>query len=904
MIIRRREEEHSVWHAREVDDVLSGLEASREGLTEEEAGQRLEVHGRNLLPERRQVHPVLKFLHHYHNMLIYVLLGAAVVTALLDHWMDTWIILAVVVINGIIGYVQEGKAEKALAAVRNLLSFVAHVEREGDLRERPAEEVVPGDLIHIKSGDKVPADLRLIEVRELRINEASLTGESEAVGKRVDLVKEDASLGDRFNMAYSGSLVVSGTGTGIAVATGEHTEIGHINRMLTEVDKTGTPLMRQVTRFGRALTGIILAAGGAVFVAGYFWRHMQASELFLSVVGLAVAAIPEGLPAIMTITLAIGVQRMARRHAIIRRLPGVETLGSVSVICTDKTGTLTRGEMTATRVVTADDVVTVTGAGYEPEGGFENDAGPVDPSAHPVLPLLLRAAVLCNDARLRREPEAHIEGTPTAGALLTLAAKADMTTENMARDWQRLDAIPFESEHKFMATLHQGPEGRAIFLAGAPERLMDRCTDQLAADGQQPFDRTYWEREAEKLAAGGHRLMALAWRPAGESEESLSMPDVDGGLVFLGLAGLQDPPRTEAIDAVRECQEAGIRVKMITGDHALTAGAIAAQLGIGDGTVLTGAELDAISDEDLPLRAEAVDVFARVSPAHKLRLVTALQRQGWITAMTGDGVNDAPALKKADIGIAMGIKGSEATKEAAEMVLADDNFASIVHAVEEGRTVYDNLRKALLFMLPTNGGEAMVIIAAILFGLPLPITPAQILWINMVTAVTLALTLAFEPMERDVMQRSPRRPDESLTPGSLLFRIGFVAVLMTATTLGMYAWAKGQGLSVELARTLAVTTLIVGEIFYLFNSRLMTRSSLTLAAWRATPWVWGATGLVIVLQVLFTYTPTLQHLFGTVALSAGHWAAIIALNIGLFLIVEGEKAVTRKWIGRARARTH
>ncbi len=892
MIARHKEEEPPLWHTREADSVVDALESSRKGLTEEEAGKRIEVHGRNLLPERRRTHPVLKFLHHYHNMLIYVLLAAAIVTALLGHWMDTWIILAVVLINGIIGYIQEGKAEKALAAVRNLLSFVAHVERNGEIHERPAEEVVPGDIVHLKSGDKVPADLRLLDVRELRVNEASLTGESEATAKHTYTLDTGAPLGDRFNMAYSGTLVVSGQGRGIAVATGELTEIGHINRMLAEVDKTSTPLMRQVTRFGRALTGIILAVGGAVFLAGYFWRGVDPSDLFLSVVGLAVAAIPEGLPAIMTITLAIGVQRMARRHAIIRRLPGVETLGSVSVICSDKTGTLTRGEMTATRLVTADDNVEITGAGYEPSGEFKSDAGVVAPLENQVLSRLMHAGVLCNNARLRLEPEAHIEGPPTAGALLTMAAKAGLTTDSLRDDWRRIASIPFESEHKFMATLHQGPEGRAVFVVGAPERVMDRCAVQLAAAGEKPFDRAYWEREAEKLAAEGHRLLALAWRPADEKAQSLEMGDVDEDLVFLGLTGLLDPPRPEAIDAVSECRDAGIRVKMITGDHALTAKAIAAQLGIGDGTVLTGNDLDEITDADLPRRAEEVDIFARVSPAHKLRLVTALQRNGWITAMTGDGVNDAPALKKADIGIAMGIKGSEATKEAAEMVLADDNFASIVHAVEEGRTIYDNLRKALLFMLPTNGGEALVIIAAILFGMPLPITPAQILWINMVTAVTLALTLAFEPMEQDVMMRPPRQANESLTPGSLLFRIGFVSVLMTATTLGMYAWAEFSYDNNALSRTLAVNTLIVGEIFYLFNSRLMTRSSLRLNALRATPWVWGATAAVIVMQILFTYLPAMQRLFGTVALEAGHWAAIVALNIVLFLLVEAEKAIT------------
>ncbi len=883
------------WHALKPEAALEAMGSRRAGLTAAEAAERLARHGPNRLPERKALHPVLKFLHHYHNVLIYVLLAAAVVTALLDHWIDTAIILVVVVINGLIGYVQEGKAERALAAVRNLLSLVAHVEREGEVRERDAEGLAPGDIVHLKSGDKVPADLRLIEVRELRVNEASLTGESNAISKRVDPVAENAPLGDRRGMAYSGSLVVSGTAVGVAVATGEATEIGRINRMLADVEPLSTPLMRQVARFGRALTGIILAGGGAVFLVGWAVRGIPLEDLFLSVVGLAVAAIPEGLPAILTITLAIGVQRMARRHAIIRRLPGVETLGSVSVICTDKTGTLTRGEMTVTHVALAHADVAVGGAGYAPQGELRIGEAPADPAADAALRRLLTAATVSNDARLLEEEGWTVEGSPTEGALLTLGAKAGFAARALAEAWPRLDTIPFESEHKFMATLHDGPEGRAVFLKGAPEQVLARCDRQATAGGEAPLDRASWDRKAEAMAADGHRLLAVAWRPAAAGEDGIDFPAVEGGLVFLGLLGLLDPPREEAIDAVRECQEAGIRVKMITGDHALTARAIADRLGIdAGGAVLTGAELDAIADEALPERAEAVDVFARVSPEHKLRLVTALQRRGLITAMTGDGVNDAPALKKADIGIAMGIKGTEASKEAAEMVLTDDNFASIAHAVEEGRTVYDNLRKALLFMLPTNGGEAGVIVAAIFFGLALPITPAQILWINMVTAVSLALALSVEPMERDVMLRPPRRADASLTPPSLLVRIVFVSILLTITTLGMYAWAKGQGWAVGRAQALAINTLVLGEVVYLFNSRLMFASSLSRAGLRATRWVWGAVAAVVVLQIAFTHLGPMQRLFRVEPIAPIHWAAILGVNALLFLAVEAEKAISRR----------
>ena len=879
------------WHAQPAAQVLERLRSLRSGLTDDDAKRRLDEHGPNRLPRRKRVHPVLKFLRHYHNVLIYVLLAAAVTTALLDHWIDTWIILAVVVINGLIGYIQEGKAEKALAAVRRMLSHTARIERAGDVRERPAEEVVPGDIVHLRSGDKVPADMRLLSVRELRVDEASLTGESEAVEKQVEPVEAGVTIGDRSSMAYSGTLVVSGQGVGVVTATGQETELGHINRMLAEVEGVTTPLLQQVGRFGRNLSVVILAIGAVTFLIGRFVRGMDASDLFLAVVGLAVAAIPEGLPAILTITLAVGVQRMAARNAIVRRLPSVETLGSVSVICTDKTGTLTRGEMTATRVALAGERVEVSGGGYAPEGGFTREGQPLEPTEHPVLAELLTVAALCNDSRLVHDERWSVEGTPTDGALLALAAKAGLTPDTLGDRWSRIDAIPVESAHKFMATLHDGPAGRVVMLKGAPEQVLSRCDRQRTPAGEDALDREAWGRIADELASEGVRLLALASRPAAPGEDALEMRQVESGLVLLGLVGLLDPPREEAIAAVHECRDAGIRVKMITGDHALTARSIARQIGITEGEdVLTGRELDAMSDDELFEAAESIDVFARVSPEHKLRLVTALQRRGRITAMTGDGVNDAPALKRADIGVAMGIKGTEASKEAAEMVLADDNFASIAHAVEEGRTVYDNLRKALLFILPTNGGESLVIIAAILFGLTLPLTPVQILWVNMVTAVTLALALSVEPMEQDVMKRPPRQAGESLTPPALLVRIGYVSVLLTGTTLGAFFWALDQEWPVDAARTLAVNMLVIGEVFYLFNSRLVATSALNRAGVVATPWVWASAGAVVVLQLFFTYVPVMHRLFGSAPLEVGSWLAIVAVNVVFFLLVEAEKA--------------
>ncbi|MFO7949191.1 MAG: cation-transporting P-type ATPase [Candidatus Fermentibacteraceae bacterium] len=886
-------------YARTADAVLRSLDAGREGLTREEARRRLEGHGPNSLPTAGRSHPVLRFLGHFNDVLIYVLLAAAAGTALLGHWIDTWIILGVVLINGVVGFLQEGKAESAIAAVRNMLSVTSRVLRDGVRMTIEAEKVVPGDIVILSSGDRVPADLRLLSVHELRVNESSLTGESQTVLKETGPVKADSALGDRSCMAYSGTIVASGTAEGVVVATGGDTEIGRISRLLTEVEELTTPLLRQVNRFGIYLSGIILAVSSAVFVAGLLLAPMSATELFMSVVGIAVAAIPEGLPAVMSIILAMGVRRMAGRNAIIRRLPGVETLGSVGVICTDKTGTLTRSEMTVTRVALAEGDCEVKGIGYAPKGGISCGGRSADPDSNRALGSLLAAGALCNDARIFEEDGSWLlDGDPTEGALLTLAAKAGVHQSDLSARWQRLDAIPFESDHKFMATLHQGPGERRIYIKGAPEAVLRRCSLQMSSGGDTgPLDEEGWRNRADELAGRGFRLLALAMaEPKEEAAEELTFQSVEGGLTLLGLAAMTDPPRPEAIAAVEECQGAGIRVKMITGDHALTARSIAREMGIGDGgEVVTGPEIDRMSDSELTDRVEEVDVYARVSPENKLRLVTALQGRAHVTAMTGDGVNDAPALKKADIGIAMGLKGTEAAKEAADMVLADDNFASIAHAVEEGRTVYSNFRKTLLFMLPTNAGEALVIVMAVVLGLVVvPITPAQVLWVNMVTAVTLALALAFEPMETGVMESPPRPPDEPLVPVTMLLRIGYVSVLLMAGALGIFMWYRSAGASLGAARTVAVNTLIMGEVFYLFNCRYMRNSSLTLRGLRATPQVWGAAALVLLVQVPFTYLPMMQGLFGTEALAPVDWARMVALGAAIFLVVEAEKALVRR----------
>ncbi|MFN3545238.1 MAG: cation-transporting P-type ATPase [Thiobacillus sp.] len=888
---------HAAWHSLGIDDTLARLDVTRSGLAPDEVETRRARHGANRLPPPPRTPAWKRFLLQFHNVLIYVLLAAGVITALLGHTLDSVVIFGVVVINAIIGHIQEGRAEQALDAIRNLLSPHAIVTRGGERHEIDAEDLVPGDIVHLASGDRVPADLRLIDVKSLRVMEAALTGESLAVDKQVEPVGPDAALGDRASMAWSGTLVTYGQATGVVVATGTATELGRISTLLATVEQLTTPLLNQMAHFGRWLAAVILAVSAGVFVFGVWIRDYAANEMFLAAVGLAVAAIPEGLPAIMTITLAIGVTRMAHRHAIIRRLPAVETLGAVSVICSDKTGTLTRNEMTVQTVITADATVTVSGSSYAPEGGFARDGASIDPDDDPLLQELARAALLCNDADLRQTDAGwQLAGDPTEGALLTLAMKAGLDLRQMRADFRRTDVIPFESEHRFMATLNHDHAGHGyIYLKGAPERVLALCTHARSAQGDVPLDADVWHARMDAAAAEGMRLLALAVRN-GDAETDLNFADIeDGGFTLLAVLGLADPPREEAIRAVAACRAAGIKVKMITGDHAATAQAIGKQLGLDDTVqAMTGAEIEAIDDARLREVVDEVDVFARASPEHKLRLVEALQARGAVTAMTGDGVNDAPALRRADIGVAMGRKGTEAAKEAAEMVLADDNFASIAHAVEEGRTVYGNLRKALIFILPTNGAQAGMLLIAIVLGLTLPVTPVQILWVNMVTAVTLALALAFERPEPDVMRQPPRDPRGPLIDHFMLWRIGFVTALLVAGALGIFLWELERGMPVEVARTAAINALVMGEIFYLFNCRRLTAPVVGWSGFAGNRAVLVTIAILLALQALFTFGPLLQTLFGTAPIQGATWLKIFAFGLIVYSVVEVEKALFRR----------
>ena len=875
------------------------------GLSGDEATSRRDRYGPNRLPDIQQRGALMRFLFQFHNLLIYVLLAAAALAAAIGNVVDAAVIVAVVLLNAIIGFIQEGRAERALEAIRGMIDPHATVVRDGRRTDIAAEDIVPGDLVLLEPGTRVPADLRLVRARNLRIDEAALTGESVPVDKSTDAVHAPAALADRTSMAFSGTFVANGTATGVAVATGANSELGRISALVGTVERLTTPLIRQMDRFAQLLTGIILAACAAVFAFAVYVRDYPWPDAFMVVIGLAVSAIPEGLPAVMTIAMAIGVQRMAARNAIIRKLPAVETLGSVSVICSDKTGTLTRNEMTVRSILTADGRFETSGAGYKPQGGFTTDGKPVEQNGCSTLTEAAKAAILCNDAELRQDGDDWtVNGDPMEGALVSFGMKAGFDPSHLRKQTPRTDEIPFDTEHCFMATLHHGHEtGRAVaFIKGAPERVLAMCGKQLTAHGEEELDADRWRTETESTARQGQRMLALAMKPFHKGHRDLSFSDVDSGAIFIGLVGFIDPPRDEVLPAIRECRSAGIDVKMITGDHAGTATAIARELALApELKTLTGSQLDEVDDSDLPAIVRETTVFARTSPSHKLRLVQALQEDQAVTAMTGDGVNDAPALKRSDVGVAMGMKGTDAAKEAAEIVLADDNFASIVAAVREGRTVYDNLRKVIAWTLPTNGGEGAALIAAIAFGLTLPMTAIQILWINMVTAVALGLTLAFEPTEPGTMTRPPRKPTERLLAGTVLWRLLFVSMLFVLGAFGVLYYATERGLSLDMARTMVVNTIVVMEIAYLFSVRYVHGTSLTWLGVLGTPAVLIGVAVTVAAQLAFTYLPPLQAIFATESIAPFDGLVIVGIGIVLLIVVELEKAIFRFIAGRIGA---
>ena len=875
------------WHSENVTSVLDALGSKDGGLTDHQVTIQRQKVGENRLLDQVRRGPWLRLASQFHNILLYVLLVAAALALLMGHVSDAVVITMVVLINALVGFVQEGKAEAALQAIQQMLVASCRVWRGGQLQTLDAACLVPGDRVVLAAGDRVPADLRLLSVSELYCDESTLTGESVAVAKFVRDLPEDTPLAEQCNMAWMGSLVTSGSAEGVVVATGIATQLGQIGELVATVSHPETPLTRALNLLARQLAILIVVVSALGLTWAVLVMGMLPADLLPVAVGIVVAAIPEGLPAIVTIALAIGVQRMAKSHAVIRKLPVVEVLGSVTVICSDKTGTLTRNEMTTRTFVTAAGKVQLGGEGYAPDGRVDSET----PAAQSVFQQAAKVALLCNDAWLKQQGEQwQLHGDPTEGALFVMACKAGLE-ETFREQSPRLAALPFATERLYMATLNTVENQTLVMVKGAPERLLGLCEYQQAAEGAVPLDTAFWQSTLESLAGQGLRVLALASKALPATQTSLTEADLQDGLVLQGFAGTLDPPREEAVAAVEECRRAGIRVKMITGDNPQTAQVIASQVGLSGERVMTGKMLADTSDEALDLLLQTVDVFARTSPADKLRLVQRLQASGQVVAMTGDGVNDAPALQRADIGIAMGGKGTDAARDAAGMVLTDDNFATIAAAVREGRTVYDNIVKALLFILPTSLIEAMVLMVAALLGTPLPISPIQILWVNMITAVTLAMALAFEHGERDLMQRPPRPAAQGLVTLLLLRRVLWLGVL--GTVLVFWQFHRFAEADVTLARNVAVLTLVWIEAVYLFACRRILAPAWSQLSLKGALPALTAVLMVMILQWGFSVLPFMQALFVSQPLGLEIWLGAMQVGLLVLVAVELEKAWLR-----------
>ncbi len=885
-------------HHLPADEVIVLLDSDKgKGLDIFEVDKRQKHFGPNAITGKKGKGPLLRFLLQFHQPLIYILIAAAAVTTFLQEWVDAGVIFGVVLVNAFIGFIQEAKAVKAIEALAKTMTTEATVLRSGEKRRISSAEVVPGDIVFLQSGDKVPADLRLFQTRDLQVDESALTGESVPVDKKADVLDHDTALADRRNMAYASTLATYGQGSGIVVAIGDLTEVGRISELISTTEALETPLTRKIARFSHILLYAILALAATAFVVGLI-RGQSVFDMFMAAVALSVGAIPEGLPAALTITLAIGVARMARRRAIIRKLTAVETLGSTTVICSDKTGTLTENQMTVQEILAGGERFEVTGAGYTPSGRILKTGDTVDAPMPSALMECLKAGFLCNDSLLlEKEGRWAVQGDPTEGALLVAAVKAGLDMATARKKSLRIDTIPFESQHQYMATLHdQGADIPGIvYIKGSVETILEKCDSCLDSAGQYgELDVGQIHSAVEEMAAKGMRVLAFATRETEQGTAALNHPDVASGMTFIGLQGMIDPPRQEAITAVQKCHTAGIRVKMITGDHALTASSIAHQVGLHNPTnVVTGKELIEISDSELIVVADRTSVFARVTPEQKLRLVEALQAKGNVAAMTGDGVNDAPALKRADIGVAMGITGTDVAKEAADMVLTDDNFASIEAAIEEGRGIFDNLTKFIVWTLPTNLGEGLVILAAIFAGVTLPILPVQILWINMTTAVLLGLMLAFEPKEPGIMTRPPRDPKTPILTGVLIWRLFIVGLLLLAGAFGLFEWELMTGATVVEARTVAVNVFVLVQLFYLFNCRSLTQSMFRLGFF-SNPWVFGGVTVMMILQVMFTYLPAMNLMFHSAPIGFESWGRILAVSVFTSFVVGAEKWLRRR----------
>ncbi|HLE69684.1 MAG TPA: cation-translocating P-type ATPase [Vicinamibacteria bacterium] len=879
------------WYTQPVETVLSRLSSSPAGLTGAEAARRLAEYGPNEIGVAEGTSPWTLLLEQFKNVLIVILLVATALSAFLGHGLEAIAIAVIVIFAVLLGFIQEYRAERAIEALRQMAAPTATVLREGQENEVPARELVPGDVILLAAGDKVPGDLRLLEAINLKIEEAALTGESVAVEKHIESLADlDLPVGDRKNMAYAGTAATYGRGRGVVVATGRGTEFGKIAQMIETIETGKTPLQENLDRVGHSLARATFVVVAIIVGLGLL-RGQPFIEMLVFGIALAVAVVPEALPAVVTISLAIGVRRMVKRHALMRRLPAVETLGSTSVICSDKTGTLTKDEMTARRILCAGQLFSISGAGYEPHGEFSLNGSVVHPSEP--ANRLLRAAVLAADAHIvynESELRWHVKGDPTEGALVVAAAKAGLTKADLDAHYPRGHEIPFTSETKRMTTLHEGPAGPVAYSKGAPEILLETCNRHVTAEGEKPLDEA--SREAIRQAA--QQMASDALRVLGIAEKAGAQPsDAERDMVFLGLVGMLDPPRPEAKPAIETCKLAGIRTVMITGDHPLTARAVAKELGmLQGGKVVTGPELSSMADEEFEREVENIEVYARVSPAHKLMVVTALQKLGHVVAMTGDGVNDAPALKKADIGIAMGITGTDVTKEAAAMTLTDDNFASIVAAVEEGRAIFGNIKKYLMYLLSSNIGEICVMAGATVLGLPLPLSAVQILYVNLATDGLPALALAVDPPEPDLMQRPPRNRKKGIFTRPVVTLMVVGGLWSALVNLGIFTWALRSDRSLEEAMTITFVSLVMIQFFKAYNFRSDRHSVLRKPF--ANKWLNAAILWELALLGLILYVPFLKKPFGNFSLSAVDWVAILGVALTISPVLEIAKWFVRK----------
>jgi len=879
------------WYNFTAEQALGVLRTTRSGLSEAAARDRLLQYGPNVLKPKRKASPLLVFLRQFLSPLIYILLAASVISAIVGHYLDAGVIAGILLLNAIVGFTQETKAEKAMEALVRLAAPKAKVRREGKVKLISADEVVPGDMVILEAGDRVSADARIIEAAELKMNESILTGESMPVEKHTTALRGEIAVADRKNMVHMGTTISSGKAVAVAVATGMSTEMGKIASVMEEMEPEQTPLQKSIARLSQFVIILFLGLCALLVVVGVL-QGLGLVEISLVAIAAAVSAVPEGLPAVVTVVLAVGMREMAHHNAIVRRLMAVETLGSATVICSDKTGTLTLNEMTAKYIYVDGKAIEITGEGYQPQGEFRQDSQPLDPQSDHALGLLLRIGALCNDALLTREDEecCNIMGDPTEGALVVAAAKAGMDKEKLEMSFPRLDEIPFQSERQYMATLHPKGNGKVVYVKGSVERLLSVSRYIIKDDEAVPIqdvDIQTIEEMVSSMAGKGMRVLAFAYAETPPEFEELTDETLRGRLVWVGMMGMSDPPRKEAVEAVALCQQAGIKVVMITGDHRLTAESIAQQLGLPPGRAIAGAELAKMSEEELVQQVESISVFARVEPLQKLKIINALKKKDHVVAMTGDGVNDAPALKSADIGIAMGVKGTDVAKEASDMVLADDNFASIVAAVEEGRTIFNRLRNVVTFLLSTNTGELMALLLCLSLVGQAPLLAVQIIWINLVTDTIAAIPLGLEPKTGDELKKPPRHPKVGLLFPGLLARIGFLAVIMAVGTFLVFRWAQA-GLSLEEARTMAFCTLVVFEWLRAFNVRSDEHTIFKLGVWR-NRWLVIAISIAIILQMAVIYAPPLQLAFHTIPLDIGQWGIVFIGPLFLFAIEECRK---------------